>query len=625
MKVGGRVARAALLLACGVTLSSALLARVDPGLPKVLHEGRRVEVKLELTADGRLLAREIELLEEPDVDEELKGSIEAVDAATRRLTLLGFTVEVEAGTRISREPEGEASFDDLAPGVRVKVDGRRDAEGSFRAKKIRIRQNQQYRERKLVGPIESLEPVEGGRARLRLLGREITVDEGTDLVGPGGRKRPVVRRRLGVIDEDDLQFAGSRRFGPHVALAGEVRLRAERLANPDLDRKTDDDEVVPDLSAIVGIAADLGSTFLYTELLAEREFFLEGEEPLQEETSDVRLGETYFELRGIATPRLSLAIGRQKFNEEREWYYNTKVLDAVRALVDLPGVALEASVSRDLFDESRNLREQDKTNVIIQARHEEGDDLELQGYFIRRDDDAEIEESPRILGLRLLGEPGRHFEYWADLARETGRRGVFDAVTATTVTRDVRAEAADLGATFRPRVAWDPSLTLGYAWGSGEVEAALPEDLDEREAALALLASDTDGTFRQSGIERNRGKFNGVVSFRYYGEVLEPELSNLRIITAGLGLRPRRSVSLDVIYHRYRQDEAGRRLSNAGIDGDPDGTDPELGEEWDVALGFEPDRRVELRMTAGLFLPGDAFDPELEPASAVRLQAKFRF
>ena len=37
-------------------------------------------------------------------------------------------------------------------------------------------------------------------------------------------------------------------------------------------------------------------------------------------------------------------------------------------------------------------------------------------------------------------------------------------------------------------------------------------------------------------MQRNRGKFNGVVSFRYYGEVLDPELTNLRILTLGIGL-----------------------------------------------------------------------------------------
>ena len=65
-----------------------------------------------------------------------------------------------------------------------------------------------------------------------------------------------------------------------------------------------------------------------------------------------------------------------------------------------------------------------------------------------------------------------------------------------------------------------------------------------------------DHAFRQTGIQDNNDKFGGVTSFKYYGELLEPELSNLHILTAGIGRRFGRRMSLDLIYHNYRQDEA---------------------------------------------------------------------
>jgi len=627
MNPWGRSRAGALVLAllAAAAATEQAEARSRDELPKSLQEGQRVSVKGRLSPDGKLLARKIEIRKEQDDDEELRGDLDAVDPGARTVSILGYTVQVTSETEFSREPDEAASFEELRAGLRVKVDGYRRGDGAFHADKIKIRRNQQYREQRIVGPIETRWPFDGGTARLRVVGLEVLIDEATELAGAGGRARPIVRRRLGVVDDDDLQFTGRGRLSDRVAMAGEVRLRGEHFDNADLDDAVDDDELVPELFGIVGFAFDFDSVFFYTEAAAEREFFIESEDAFAEGKDDVRIGETYFELRRLPVPRVSLAIGRQKFNEEREWFYNQKNLDAVRLLADFTSVTLEASVSRDIFDESRNERDQDKTNLILQMRYVHSDALEVESYFIDRDDSTELEDSPRILGLRLIGEPGRHIEYWADLAHDAGRRGMFDPPTGRTIVRDVSAEALDVGLTYRPRIALDPTFTVSYAYGSGEVGPDLPDDLVEREAALDALAGTDDGTFRQSGLHRNRGKFNGVVSFRYYGEVLDPELTNMSILTAGIGLRPTHAFSFDLVYHRYRQDEASSRLRSVDIDGDPEGTDTDLGDALDLILGYEPGRRFELRLTAGVFEPGDAFISSLETATVVRLQSKFRF
>ena len=56
---------------------------------------------------------------------------------------------------------------------------------------------------------------------------------------------------------------------------------------------------------------------------------------------------------------------------------------------------------------------------------------------------------------------------------------------------------------------WRPSLTMGFALGSGDSNGA---DSELR-------------TYRQTGLEDNNDVFSGVTSFRYYGEVLAPETS----------------------------------------------------------------------------------------------------
>ena len=77
---------------------------------------------------------------------------------------------------------------------------------------------------------------------------------------------------------------------------------------------------------------------------------------------------------------------RQRFNDEREWYFNARRLDAVRLFADMHPVRLEASVSRAVFDRSRNLRDQDLTNLIVNADYRVTKEIDLQAYFVNRED-----------------------------------------------------------------------------------------------------------------------------------------------------------------------------------------------------------------------------------------------
>jgi alginate production protein len=583
---------------------------------RLLTPGLRVAVKGQWMPDGMFLAREVEIRRENDDDEELRGLIDTVDPASGTFTLLGFLVRTEAETPVTRETGRPASLGDLEPGMRVKVDGRRQDDATFVAERIRIRADQGYVERKIVGPIETVHPATDDGAVLRLVGRNVLVDRRTEIVG-GAMASPMVRRRLRITDDDDLQFVGGNRIGRNLALAGEIRLKSEVFDNEDLDEDGGEREVVPEVFGILGLAARWGPLFAYAEVTAEREFVLDSEDSFAEGNSDVRLSEVYFEVRGVGDPRISIAFGRQKFDEEREWHYDTKDLDAVRLLADFRPVSVDASISRNLFNQSRNVREQETTNVIVNARYSFKTDMALEGYRVDRQDRTPLNDSPRILGLRLIGRPGP-FEMWFDLAREGGERGRLDPLTGNVVVRPIDAHALDAGLVYRPRWRLDPTFVVSYALASGEGDDVL--DLDPEDQAVA-----DDGTFRQSGLQRNRGKFNGVVSFRYYGEVLDPELTNLGVLSMGVGLRPLRAFSLDLLYHHYEQDESSRVNYEFDVDGDPLGLDPDIGDELDLILGYEPSRRFELRFTAGRFRPGRAFDEDAGPAGVARFQAKFRF
>jgi len=599
------------------------LAEEDPssrrpyGLAPQLTVGAEIEVKGKRLRDDSFLAERIELRGGEDRDEELRGIIDSVDASERRLKVLGFMVQVDSNTRLSREPELSARFEDLVPGLRVKIDGRRSPQGTFLAKKVRIRQNR-YPEQKIGGPIEAVVPSGVGMALLWVLGLPVVVNGSTQLVMENGPSRPAFPVGLGAGDEDDLLVSGRNQIGSHLALLGELRFRYETLSNPDLDSLTKDGNAVPGLFGIVGFLTEFDPIVAYVEVLGERQhtFPRDPSSDGEDETESVRGGQAYVRVADFPAPGLSLAVGRQKFYESRRWYYDNKNLDAVRLFGDYGRVTFEASISRDLFDKTRNQRDRETTNRIAEARWDLGADIALQAFYVDREDRTELRNSPKIVGLRVLGEPGAHLEFWADLAHEGGTRGRLDSSTGEIIVRDVEAHALDVGLIYRPRILLDPSFTASFALGSGDDELSLP---------AGQQPQGSDGTFRQTGLQRNRESLNGVVSFRYYGEFLDPELTNLRIQTLGAGLRPARPLSLNLLFHRYFQDVLSTRIKHAELDADPSGLDPYLGSEWDLILGYEPRKEVELRLTGGYFRPGSAFPDGSTPSTVATLQAKFRF
>jgi alginate production protein len=176
--------------------------------------------------------------------------------------------------------------------------------------------------------------------------------------------------------------------------------------------------------------------------------------------------------------------------------------------------------------------------------------------------------------------------------------------------RRLRGWGFDLGATYEFQAGPKPALTLGVAFGSGERD---PE-------------GGLDRSFRQTGLQANEGDFGGSTTFKYYGEVLDPELSNLAILTAGLGIRPRDWFSVDLVYHYYLQAVASPTLRDAGITAEPSGRSRRLGSELDLIVGLvDLSQRVDIKAALGYFIPGPAFPGTRDGAWLVGAEVQFRF
>jgi len=324
-----------------------------------------------------------------------------------------------------------------------------------------------------------------------------------------------------------------------------------------------------------------------------------------------------------------LRVGRQQFFEPRRWYLNDR-LDGIRLFLDPGPFHLFASFTTPVPSRSDSVRlfddifrRRDQTDLIGNLTYSLSAKSLIGSYVIvgskhenRIKRGNPREEDPIWVGFRVYGKekvrlPFRRpkflrrlfkpkIQYWLDAA----------FVTGSAQSKKIRGFGLDLGLTAIARkVVLKPYLTLAYAFGSGD----------------KTTKDGVDHNFRQTGFQINSGVFGGVVNFNYYGVLLDPELSNIHIATAGLGFRPSKKSSVDFVYHHYAQVHAFSKLRDDAISRNPRGKTTNLGDEFDIILGSRAIKNVRIRSRNGYFLPGPAYGRRDDPAFFTRLDIQFSF
>lgn len=382
-------------------------------------------------------------------------------------------------------------------------------------------------------------------------------------------------------------------LAPGLSLGFRTELQYQREDNFDLEKAVPDD--VRFFEPLVRVALSYAPRPMFSLLIdvegARR--FLDDEENKKKSESRLELKQAYLSV-NEPVPGLTVQAGRIRFKDNREWLYDEE-LDGGRIFYVFSRFAAEASVTqKNTRDLLRGGGGDDITNFVLVGRYSPVDDVEIAAYGFVRKDRSSADESPWFVGLHSHGEPVKRLEYWLEAAIVRGKSGP----------RDIEGSGFDAGATYEFKVPLRPAVTLGYASGSGD-----PDNTDG-----------TDKNFRQTGLQENEDKIHGVRRLKYYGEMVDPELSNLNILTAGAGIRPARTVSVDFLFHRYRQNEAFRRLGIAGrdttqLEKDPNGRNKDLGNEYDLVVAYRNSLRTfTAKGTFGRFDPGDAFD-DVRPTS----------
>lgn len=582
------------LLAAGLfaPVGGSFAGRISPKSARLVP-GAWLKVKGEFGEGNIFKAREIEISDKRRAS--IKGPLDSVDVGKGELRFGPLVLRLDTRTRIEDDNGEKLALADFHAGQRAKLSLDLETPGTFRVRRLRLLAASSA-SRRIEGPIQIIHGQEGNGVRFTLLGVEVEAGARTEWSG-------IIPPR-NILSDEDFRPGKGIRIGKIGWLTGEVRFDYKDERNRDLtdalDRDVSKQRYRTELELTFPSTRHLSGM---AQIKAQDERDVRDQADRFDGQSDLTLGRTYLYLTDVLTSHGSIQVGRSRFEDRRDWLFNHD-LDAVRLLFDFHKIRLEASVSEALVSPEED--QDDIINTLFSVNLYPNSDNLLSVYSFNRSDSftesngSERDFSPRYLGFRANGEIGDQLSYWLEAARA---RGSVDGI-------DLRGSAFDAGFTWVFSLPWKPSITLGYAVGSGD-----PDPFDQ-----------VDETFFQSGLHRNNGKWNGVTNFRYYGEVLRPDLSNLRIETYGIGLRPRRKTSIDLIFHRYRLDEPSSSLVQSKIENRRlNFVDLDVGEEWDLVIGFEEFKHFEFELDLGTFLPGDAFLGDTDPSIAVRLKTKFVF
>ncbi len=396
--------------------------------------------------------------------------------------------------------------------------------------------------------------------------------------------------------DDDPYVTKELSGGLSIGVAATLSIQRSKNLNLDNADDTDEDEVETELD--LGVLYDRGGT-----VRSYMEFNLSTEK-LSNDISNPRdvildVNEAYITFRSQDLNQ-ALTFGRWSVSDDREWLFDEE-LDGVNFFRRGEKFAFELMYAReqilkkDLLDDHDD-NEPDHFYARAYANLPGKTIGSVYGLYqmgrARKDSDL------LWLGASLAGNTKNDINYWAEFAHVRG----------TERNRKVRGFGLDVGLTktFR-QFKSNPRLTAGIAFGSGDD------------------GSGTDNAFRQTDVQGNSDRFGGKTSLEYYGEVFDPELSNLAVLTVGAGFDWLQNSSVDFMYHYNFQHKKSNRLRDSALDQRPTGSSRNLGHEIDVIVAIREFEKFDIDFFGGVFLPGDAFAGTKDVAGIFGVEISIEF
>jgi alginate production protein len=538
-------------------------------------------VKVEGRArDGAMRVERVRL-RDGDGQVRIESQIACMAEDGRILEVLGFIVTIPESTRIldgdTRLP-GPAA---LRVGDRVEVRGTMTADNAITANRVR-------RSPVIGSPRDEMEaPIDRvvDTTTFTLLGRPMRFARGTKTID----ERQGAARGRGLRRDDDEQQIEALRLGSWGTIGGRLEGDFEQNTNADLDTERDGHSSVGSGLRIEAVANAGPRIQGYAKVDVARDYALQ---PLRPMPGDVQVKEANVKVQ--ATRLFTLEAGRVRVRDQFEWYADDYV-DGVRALLDGTKTHAEIGISEGIRPPATGRSRTDERQLFASFTHEFSRAFAIASHLLARDDGARHEQ-PRWLFVQAYGRRSR-VRYWSNAAVRRGR----------SQTGTLGGWAVDSGMGLRT-FSGGPTLTLGYAMGSGDRDRS-----DSHDAA-----------FRQTGMEDTETRLAGFKRLHTYGQLLQPDLSNLRVSTAGLGWQWS-TVSFDAVHHAYWQDVPRRSASSSSLGLRPTGRGGSLGQEVDLLLTLRLRTGIDVSMAGGFYVAGPGQAPPRGSAYFWRPQLQIFF
>lgn len=419
-------------------------------------------------------------------------------------------------------------------------------------------------------------------------------------------------QKIDVIDPDEPPEATDK-AGKFIQFGGRISMGYEEKRNYDLDTKEAD--AFGSVSPSVALSTTITPTkniSLYASMNLSREIPTIEKGDKEKRRFELSVSQVNLTVRDLPIKNLNFVVGRQRFQDERQWVLN-ETSDGLRLSYKYKKFGIDTGMFWEGVLDSDILNDEsaDREDVYyVRTEYRFSKKLKINPYGLFRRNHSPDQERIFFFGVHAAGEILRNLEYWAELGSSLGKERIEDSKTGLDRLNDFAGVGFDVGTRYEFNLPLKPSLVASYAFGSGDNNPG--DDIDEG--------------FRQSGLQGNSDSINGVSKVNYYGELFDPELSNLMVLTAGVAIRPIKKGSIQFLYHDYIQHHASPDVRDASIRARPDGLSNRLGGELDFVFALKNIKRFDFTATLGMFVPDKgAYEDAETVAFLANLRTRFNF
>lgn len=329
-----------------------------------------------------------------------------------------------------------------------------------------------------------------------------------------------------------------------------------------------------------------------------------------------------------------LKLGRVELVSASEWWlWWDEELDSISLQSNYRDfeatLALAEEQAREKTDDDFIDPEQDRVKrILFSLAWEFAPSHSLIAYYLDQSDDSrsfavgefenfdEIDEEDSDLtwtGISYLGDfevdsIGEFAVEW-HLSRVSGDETIYEfddpdagmAEVAEREEKSVSGSAQSYLLSWTPAAFDDWTFLLGRARGSGD---ANPDNRRDR-------------SFRQTGLQGDSEAF---------GELYEPELSNLEVNVIGLEWEVSEGVEIGLLKYDYEQRKLADEMRDVGIELDLTGSSRDLGQEMDLVVTIQAREGLEIVVTVAEFDPGRAYGARKgETSDYLNLELSYEF